>query len=405
MCRFFSTFALKRAQMNDNNIIPTEDFIQAAGSNNLYQDACAIIDSAKRYAYKQVDETLVKRNWLLGLRIQHEVLKDKRAEYGKQVIKELSNSLTQRYGEGFKPANLYHFVSFFNSFRNIFYAVSRGSEKDEFDNIFYAVSGKSGTTPQYTAPLEIMNAVRSKSPIRLSWTHYRILLQEPTEEGRAWYENEAAREGWGTRTLQGNVSSQYYHRLLQSQDKALVHDEMQTLTRPLQDKLEYLKNPVVAEFMGFKNNATYTESELEQSIIDHLIPFLMELGKGFAFVDRQKHIHTEKEDYYIDLVFYNYHLRCFVLVDLKTTKLRHQDVGQMDMYVKMYDELVRPEGHNPTIGLLLCADTDEDVAHYSVLNNNDQLFAAKYLTYMPTQEELRREIEQQKEFFRLKNEK
>ena len=169
----------------------------------------------------------------------------------------------------------------------------------------------------------------------------------------------------------------------------------------MQDKLEYLKNPVVAEFLGFKNNVDYTESNLEQSIIDHLIPFLMELGKGFAFVDRQKHIHTEKEDYYIDLVFYNYHLRCFVLIDLKTKKLCYQDVGQMDMYVKMYDELVRPEGHNPTIGILLCADTDEDVAHYSVLNGNDQLFAAKYLTYMPTQEELRREIEQQKEFFRL----
>ena len=215
--------------------------------------------------------------------------------------------------------------------------------------------------------------------------------------------NEAANEMWSTRTLQRNVSSQYYHRLLQSQDKAIVRDEMKMLTTPLQDKLEFLKNPVVAEFLGFKNNTNYTESNLEQSIIDHLVPFLMELGKGFAFVDRQKHIHTEKEDYYIDLVFYNYHLRCFVLVDLKTTKLRYQDVGQMDMYVKMYDELVRPEGHNPTIGMLLCADTDEDVAHYSVLNNNDQLFAAKYLTYMPSQDELRREIEQQKEFFRLQH--
>jgi hypothetical protein len=178
---------------------------------------------------------------------------------------------------------------------------------------------------------------------------------------------------------------------------------MKMIATPLQDKLEFLKNPVVAEFLGFKNNTNYTESNLEQSIIDHLVPFLMELGKGFAFVDRQKHIHTEKEDYYIDLVFYNYHLRSFVLIDLKTTKLRYQDVGQMDMYVKMYDELVRPEGHNPTIGMLLCADTDEDVAHYSVLNNNDQLFAAKYLTYMPTQEELRREIEQQKTFFRMQH--
>lgn len=250
---------------------------------------------------------------------------------------------------------------------------------------------------------DIYGQLKSTQPIRLSWTHYSIILQEPNTEARAWYEREAAREMWSTRTLQRNVSSQYYHRILKSQDKALVHDEMETLTKPLQDRLEYLKNPVIAEFLGFKNNTDYTESNLEQSIIDHLIPFLMELGKGFAFVDRQKHIHTEKEDYYIDLVFYNYHLRCFVLIDLKTNKLSYQDVGQMDMYVKMYDDLVRPDGHNPTIGILLCADTDEDVAHYSVLNNNDQLFAAKYLTYMPTQEELRREIEQQKEFYRLQN--
>ena len=250
---------------------------------------------------------------------------------------------------------------------------------------------------------EILNSLRSKTPVRLSWTHYRIILQESTADGRVWYENEAVKEMWSTRTLQRNVSSQYYHRLLQSQDKAVVRNEMKELTKPLQDKLEYFKSPVIAEFLGFKNNTDYTESNLEQSIIDHLIPFLMELGKGFAFVDRQKHIHTEKEDYYIDLVFYNYHLRSFVLIDLKTTKLSYQDVGQMDMYVKMYDELVCPEGHNPTIGMLLCAETDEDVAHYSVLNSNDQLYAAKYLTYMPTQEELRREIEQQKEFFRLQN--
>ena len=250
---------------------------------------------------------------------------------------------------------------------------------------------------------DLYNNMASTYPLRLSWTHYSIILQESNAEARAWYENEAANEMWSTRTLQRNVSSQYYHRMLQSQDKVAVHDEMVKLTKPLQDKLEYLKNPVVAEFLGFKNNTEYTESRLEQSIIDHLVPFLMELGKGFAFVDRQKHIHTEKEDYYIDLVFYNYHLRCFVLIDLKTKKLTYQDVGQMDMYVKMFDELVRPEGHNPTIGLLLCADTDEDVAHYSVLNGSDQLYAAKYLTYMPTQEELRREIEQQKEFYRLQN--
>ena len=351
----------------------------------LYNDACSIIEQAQVSAYRSVDEIIIKRNWLLGLRIHHEVLKDQRAEYGEQIIMKLSKELTDKYGRGFKKSNLYLFVSFFQNHPD-FFQLPIGKSLDMVDD-------------------DIFQSLTGKSPIRLSWTHYCIILQEITADGRAWYENEAANEMWSTRTLQRNVSSQYYHRLLQSQNKSIVRDEMKALTAPLQDKLEYLKNPVVAEFLGFKNNTNYSESNLEQSIIDHLIPFLMELGKGFAFVDRQKHIHTEKEDYYIDLVFYNYHLRCFVLIDLKTTKLRYQDVGQMDMYVKMYDELVRPEGHNPTIGMLLCAETDEDVAHYSVLNGNDQLFAAKYLTFMPTQEELRREIEQQKAFYRLQNDK
>lgn len=372
---------------NEKKIVQTEN-------GQLFSDACTIIEQAQAAAYHAVNEALIKRNWLLGMRIRHEVLKNKRAEYGEQVVKNLAKSLVEKFGKGFQQANLYHFLAFYNYHPDIFYAVSRKSDDGEEQNIFHAVSRKSEN---------ILQSLRAKSPIRLTWTHYRIILQEPSTEAREWYEQEAACEMWSTRTLQRNVSSQYYHRLLQSQDKEVVRKEMKQLTTPLQDKLEYLKNPVVAEFLGFKNNTNYTESDLEQSIIDHLIPFLMELGKGFAFVDRQKHIHTEKEDYYIDLVFYNYHLRCFVLVDLKTSKLRYQDVGQMDMYVKMFDELVRPKGHNPTIGMLLCADTDEDVAHYSVLNGSDQLYAAKYLTYMPTQEELRREIEQQKEFFRLQN--
>lgn len=372
---------------DDKNIVQTE-------SGQLFNDACTIIEQAQAAAYRAVNETLIKRNWLLGMRIRHEVLKNKRAEYGEQMIKSLASTLTNRYGEGFTKTNLYNYLGFYQTWPEIFHSPRGKSIDEEIENIFHSLRGKSEN---------ILQSLRTKSPIRLTWTHYRIILQEPSTEAREWYEQEAAREMWSTRTLQRNVSSQYYHRLLQSQNKEVVRKEMKQLTAPLQDKLEYLKNPVVAEFLGFKNNTNYTESDLEQSIIDHLIPFLMELGKGFAFVDRQKHIHTEKEDYYIDLVFYNYHLRCFVLVDLKTTKLRYQDVGQMDMYVKMFDELVRPEGHNPTIGMLLCADTDEDVAHYSVLNGSDQLYAAKYLTYMPTQEELRREIEQQKEFFRLQN--
>lgn len=376
-----------------NNIIASQ-----AATQSLYQDACVIIDQAKETAYRQVNETLIKRNWLLGFRIQHEVLKDKRAEYGEQVVNNLSKSLTEKYGRGFKKSNLYLFISFYQEHPDFFQSVTGKLLKITFDEIFQSVTGKSGEFDIY----RILKPVR---PLKLEWTHYSIIQQENNPDARAWYEQEAAREMWGTRTLQRNVSSQYYHRLLQSQKKEAVRDEMKKLTAPLQDKLEYLKNPVVAEFLGFKNNTDYTESDLEQSIINHLIPFLMEMGKGFAFVDRQKHIHTEKEDYYIDLVFYNYFLHCFVLIDLKTTKLRYQDVGQMDMYVKMYDDLMRPEGHNPTIGILLCAETDEDVAHYSVLNSNDQLYAAKYLTYMPTKEELRREIEQQKEFFRLQNEK
>ena len=358
----------------------------------LFQDACIIIDEAQKAAYRQVNETLIKRNWLLGLRIQHEVLKDKRAEYGEQVVKILAKELTAKYGEGFTWRNLYNYVDFYSTYNGFFLKNNGDSVNDQ--TILHALSAKSGN---------IFHALRAKSPIRLSWTHYRIILQENSKEARDWYEQEAAREMWGTRTLQRNVSSQYYHRLLKSQNKALVHDEMVKLTSPLQDRLEHLKNPVVAEFLGFKNRTDYTESELEQTIIDHLIPFLMEMGKGFALVDRQKRIHTEKEDYYIDMVFYNYNLRSFVLIDLKTTKLCHQDVGQMDMYVRMYDELMCPQGHNPTIGLILCADTDDDVAHYSVLNGSDQLFAAKYLTYMPKREDLRREIEQQKEFYRLQH--
>ena len=279
----------------------------------LFQDACIIIDEAQAVAYRSVDITLIKRNWLLGLRIQHDVLKDKRAEYGEQMIENLAKRLTLRYGKGFIKRNLHHFVDFFVKYPDFFHAVSGQSDDSKIvnavssqlpvaiNNIVNAVSSQSSMEA-------IFQSLTGKNPIRLTWTHYRIILQENSKEARDWYEQEAAREMWGTRTLQRNVSSQYYHRLLKSQNKALVHEEMVKLTSPLQDRLEHLKNPVVAEFLGFKNRTDYTESELEQTIIDHLIPFLMEMGKGFALVDRQKRIHTEKEDYYIDMVFYNYNV-------------------------------------------------------------------------------------------------
>lgn len=364
--------------------------------STLLNDACNIIEQAQRIAYNSVNVTLVKRNWLLGMLIHKEILNEQRAGYGEQIIKELARELTRQYGDGFSQANLYHFVSFYNCFPNIFHAVSGKSAEGSTSNNFYAVSRK-------TSNVLLLDTLLSETPLLLSWTHYRILLQEQNKDARDWYEREAAKEMWSTRTLQRNISSQYYHRMLMSQHKELVHEEMIEKTSPLQDKLEFIKNPVIAEFPGFRQEATFTESELETCIINNLQKFIMELGKGYAFVARQQHIHTEKEDYYIDLVFYNYLLKSFVLIDLKTTKVTHQDVGQMDMYVRMYDELKRGENDNPTIGILICADTDEDIARYSVLYDSDQLFAAKYKTYMPTDEELRAEIEGQKNIYYLQH--
>ena len=224
------------------------------------------------------------------------------------------------------------------------------------------------------------------------------------DDARYWYANEAAKEMWSVRTLDRNVGSQYYFRLLQSPKKEAVIAEMKQLTATYQaDKLEVMKNPVVAEFLQLPTNSDFTESDLEKAILKHLRSFILEMGRGFAFMYEQYHLATSGGDYFIDLVFYNVVLKCYFLIDLKTTRITHQDVGQMDMYIRMFDELKRTEGDNPTIGLLLCAETDEDIARYSVLNGNEQLFAAKYLTYLPTEEELRREIEQQKEFFRLQH--
>lgn len=235
----------------------------------------------------------------------------------------------------------------------------------------------------------------------LSWSHYEKLLLLDDGSVRNWYAKEAYEQGWSVRTLQRNISSQYYYRMLHTQDRHGVEAEMKQLTSPYQNKLEFIKNPVIAEFLGLQENTSYYESELEQCIINNLQKFLMELGKGYAFVARQQHIHTDKEDYYIDLVFYNYILKCFVLIDLKTEKITHQDVGQMDMYIRMYDDLKKAPDDNPTLGIVLCSDTDQDIAKYSVLHENKQLFASKYKLYLPTEEELRAEIETQKEFYYL----
>lgn len=350
--------------MTQNN-----DIASASAFDNLLVQASGLIEQARSTAYRQVNEILVKRNWLLGKLIAEEELKgDNRAAYGAEIIKWLSKRLTATYGKGFTKTNLYSFTRFY----------------EMFPQIFHTASGK--------------------SLMLLSWSHYRTLIQELNDEARTWYEREAAEQNWSVRTLQRNISSQYYFRTLASQHKDLVRQEMMELTAPLQDSdpLEFIKNPVIGEFLGFTADSSFRESELEQAIINNLEKFLLEMGKGFAFVARQQYIHTEKEDYFIDLVFYNYILKCFVLIDLKTSKIRHQDVGQMDMYVRMYDELRRSKDDNPTIGILLCDDTDDDIARYSVLHDNDHLFMSKYMTYMPSPEQLRAEIERQKAIFYLK---
>jgi len=346
------------------------DLITYTKTDDIFTDAKLIVTIARKRAYKAADTSLIMQNWLLGKRLAEEVLEgEDRAKYGAGVIKNLSKQLTQEFGKGFTPNNLYYCKQFY----------------ELFPEIFHTVCGKSMIE-------------------RLSWSHFRVLFQVSDSVARNWYMNECANESWAVKTLQRNVSTQYYYRLLASDNKSIVKNEMQEKTATFQnDTLEFIKNPMIAEFLGLTPNSDFSETELESAIITNLQKFLMELGKGYAFVARQQHIHTEKKDYYIDLVFYNYILKCFVLIDLKIGTVTHQDVGQMDMYVRMYDELKKSSDDNPTIGIILCSDTDEDIARFSMLKGNEQLFTTKYKTYLPSEEELCAEIKKQKELFYLQH--
>ena len=328
----------------------------------VIDDVKQIIINGRNIAYGAVNSALLLTYWHIGKRII-EVEQDgkQRADYGKQLIKVLSDVLTKEFGKGFSERNLADFRKFYRFF-----------------------------------PDEQILQTRLQN---LTWSHFRNLLRVSDENARLWYMNESAKEGWSSRTLDRNIATQYYYRLLQSPKKEAVIAEMQEKTHDLQNPHELLKNPIIAEFLGFRMEDSLAESELENAILSHIRDFLIEMGKGFAFVARQQHIVTDTEDYYIDLVFYNIELKCYVLVDLKMGKVTHQDVGQIDMYVRMYDDLKRKEGDNPTIGILLCAETSEDIARYSVLHDNDRLFMAKYMTVMPTKEQLRMEIEKQKAIF------
>ena len=337
----------------------------------------------------------VLQNWLIGRRIVVQEQQGRaRADYGKHIIELASLSLSEAFGRGFSETQVRNYRKFYLAFSNL---LIQQTAPAEFRSRLASI--------QQTMPAESV-ADGIVLPVQLSWSHYERLIRIADPKARMWYMQEAATQQWDYRTLKRNIDSQYYYRLNQTPEvkRQEVIDEMHRLTANYEkEKSTFVKNPMLVEFLGLSHREAFTESKLEQAILDHLEHFLMEMGKGYALVNRQMHIHTEDDDYYIDLVFYNYLLKCFVLVDLKTTKVSYEDVGQMDMYLKLFDTYKRTEGDNPTIGIILCSETNADVARFSTLATNKQMYASKYLTYMPSKEVLAREIEQQKEIFRLRN--
>jgi len=363
-----------------------------ADDAQLISDIKAIVYTAKQKAYQAADTYQVVSNWLVGRRIvEQEQHGQERAQYGKHIVELASETLTAEFGKGYSIVNIKSFRKFYLTFSDLLIGQTPSAQSENG----LPIKGQT-----VSAELELSKML----PSNLSWSHYERLMRIKNEDERDWYMREAAQENWGVRTLNRNIGSQYYHRLLQTPEskRGEVIDEMQRLTADYQkDRHKFLRNPVVAEFLGFSQDAAYSETNLESAIIDHLQKFILELGKGFAFVARQQRIKTDMGEYYIDLVFYNYILKCFLLIDLKSSQISYEDVGQMDMYIRMYDELKCTESDNPTIGLLLCSETSKDLARYSILKDSKQLYAAKYLTYLPTKEQLTAEIERQKEIFAL----
>ena len=334
-------------------------------SNNYINEIKKILKNARQKAYTAVNSVMVEAYWEIGRRIVEEEQNGKeRAEYGKEILQNLSKELTEEFGKGYSYRTLREIRQFYLMF-------------SDFEK-WRTVSAK------------------------LTWSHFQKVLRVSDEKARIFYLTEAAENMWSVRTLDRNISTLYYNRIVASIDKKTVEDEMKEKIKSLQTE-EFIKNPVVLEFLDLPTNMSYTESQLEKALTDDIQKFMMELGKGFAFVERQQHIHTENSDFYIDLVFYNYILKCFVIVELKTEKLTHQDIGQLDMYIRMYDDLKKQENDNPTIGLLLCTETDRTIIKYSVLNDNKNLFASKYVNYLPSEEELINEIERQKTLFESRN--
>lgn len=322
----------------------------------FYNDIRDILQKARTQAYSAVNTAMVNAYWAIGKRIVEEEQKGKeRAEYGQKLIKSLSIALNAEFGKGFSVANLKNFRQFYLTFQ--------GDQKG------YTVCSQ------------------------LSWSHIRLIMRLDTYEARDYYLKEVKASNWSVRQLQRNINSHYYERLLSS--SAIKNEHVAVTENDRQPVRDFIKDPYVLEFLELPENKTLKESVLEKAIINNLQEFLLEFGKGFSFVGRQFRISTETSHFYIDLVFYNYLLKCFVIIDLKTTKLTHQDIGQMDMYVRMFDDLKRGEDDNPTIGIILCHDKEETLVSYSVLKESEQLFASKYRLILPTEKELAAELDRE----------
>ncbi|MBC7683412.1 MAG: DUF1016 domain-containing protein [Ferruginibacter sp.] len=325
--------------------------------NSLLDALRGLIRDGRSRVLRAVDMVQVQTCWEIGRHIvEFEQQGEARAAYGKKLLPRLAEELAGEFGKGFDATNLRHMRGFYQAF-------------------------------------PIRDALRRE----LSWTHYRLLLRVESAAARQWYVTEAATQNWSSRALDRQIDTLYYERLLLSPEKAAVLAEANANLAPLlQTPREFVRDPVMLEFLGLPGTGKLLESTLEQALMDKLQGFLLELGKGFAFIARQQRISTESQDFYVDLVFYNYLLKCFVLIDLKSGKLTHQDIGQMDMYVRMFDDLKRGPDDNPTVGILLCDHKDQSVVRYSVLHDSAQIFATKYRLVLPTEEELRAEIERER---------
>lgn len=337
-------------------------------SHNLFESVKNILDNAYQRVYRAANTTMVTAYWEIGrLIVEDEQNGATRAGYGKKVLKELSGKLTAEYGKGFTEPNLRNFRQFYLTFPEICKSVQQLDSESQI---------------RYTACSE------------LSWSHFRLLMRVENEAAREFYMKETTLQNWSVRALDRQISTLYFERIISSQDKNSVKAEAGKNAETFAESpRDFIKDPYILEFLQLKQGNTYLEKTLENSLIENLHSFILELGRGFAFVARQYHLNVDSDHYYIDLVFYNYILKCFVLIDLKVGKLTHQDVGQMDMYVRMFEEKVRQSSDNPTIGIILCSQQNESVIKYSVLAESKQLFSSKYKLYLPTEEELKNELE------------